>query len=320
MRLQAISTLMPLLAAAMVGAVGAAGAQQFADSTFDTHVAAPAFTSRHPKVLVDRGHNDYDTASGRYRAFADVAVSDGFQVFEDSNAFTAADLAGNDVLVIADAMGSHVPTDSAASAPAFTPRECDAVRDWVRAGGALLLIADHTPMGAAARPLARRFGVDFRNGFMIDPALDDSTMGASTLVYTRENGGLGAHPILTGRDDSERVHRVETFTGQSILGPPGSVALLKASDRAQDLMMSTKGVHGPVPDSLKRSAAGRAQGIAFTFGKGRVVMFGDAAMLTVQLSGTPDHPLRIGMNHPGIDNKQLELNVLHWLVGLLPGS
>ena len=32
---------------------------------------------------------------------------------------------------------------------------CDAVRDWVKAGGALLLIADHAPMGAANQSLAK---------------------------------------------------------------------------------------------------------------------------------------------------------------------
>ena len=36
-----------------------------------------------------------------------------------------------------------------AMGPAFTVAECDAVRDWVRIGGSLLLIADHVPWGDA---------------------------------------------------------------------------------------------------------------------------------------------------------------------------
>ncbi|HYN25556.1 MAG TPA: hypothetical protein VES69_10995, partial [Pyrinomonadaceae bacterium] len=63
------------------------------------------------------------------------------------------------------------------------------------------------------------------------------------------------------------------------------------------------------------SAAGRAQGIAFKFGKGRVVVLGEAAMLSAQLAGAEKRPM--GMNVPGSDNRQLALNIMHWLSGLL---
>ncbi|MGP0065576.1 MAG: twin-arginine translocation signal domain-containing protein [Isosphaeraceae bacterium] len=58
------------------------------------------------------------------------------------------------------------------------------------------------------------------------------------------------------------------------------------------------------------SAAGRAQGLAFAFGKGRVVVLGEAA----QIAGAGR---QMGMNVPGIDNRQMALNILHWLSGLL---
>ncbi|MGH9968159.1 MAG: hypothetical protein ACREBG_10060 [Pyrinomonadaceae bacterium] len=58
------------------------------------------------------------------------------------------------------------------------------------------------------------------------------------------------------------------------------------------------------------SAAGRAQALALPFGAGRVVVFGEAAMLTAQ-------NVNFGMNYPGTDDRQLALNVLHWLTGLL---
>jgi hypothetical protein len=63
------------------------------------------------------------------------------------------------------------------------------------------------------------------------------------------------------------------------------------------------------------SAAGRAQGIALKAGKGRVVIMGEAAMLSAQISGPNKMPM--GMNVPGNDNKQLALNIMHWLSGLL---
>ena len=40
------------------------------------------------------------------------------------------------------------------------------VERWVRNGGALLLIADHTPFGSAAHDLALRFGVDMGRGYV----------------------------------------------------------------------------------------------------------------------------------------------------------
>jgi len=94
-----------------------------------------------------------------------------------------------------------------------------------------------------------------------------------------------------------------TFSGQSLKGPITSVAILKLGDTAVD-----KGDDGP-----PTSAAGRAQSIAFPFGKGRVVVMGEAAALSAQLIG--NRPL--GMNVPGLDNRQMTLNIMHWLSGLL---
>ena len=57
-----------------------------------------------------------------------------------------------------------------------------------------------------------------------------------------------------------------------------------------------------------------AQGIALEFGIGRIVVLADAAMLTAQ---TGFRGYRFGMNVTGVDNKQLGLNIMHWLSGLL---
>jgi hypothetical protein len=72
------------------------------------------------------------------------------------------------------------------------------------------------------------------------------------------------------------------FTGQSLKGPEGSVAFLKLADSAFD-------VPDPRADQTQqKSAAGRAQGIAFKRGKGRVVVMGEAACLTAQIVTTPN--------------------------------
>ena len=62
-------------------------------------------------------------------------------------------------------------------------------------------------------------------------------------------------------------------------------------------------------------ATGYAQGVALQSGKGRVVILGEAAMLTAQVDAKTKKPF--GMNVQGIDNRQLTLNIMHWLSRLL---
>src|SRR5256885_6070178 len=282
-------------------------AQQVADPNFDAKVAHPAYTKNGPKVLFDEAHNNFHTASGRYKPFADLISNDGYQITPNKEKFSAAVLKGFDVLVISNALGAERMNMPEAANAAFTPEECDAVRDWVMGGGNLLLIADHAPMGSANQIMADRFGVNMSKAFTIDNQNYDKEGNPGFIIYTRDSGRLADHAITRGRNDSERVNKIIAFTGQSLKGPPDSVAFMKLADSAVDAM--------PGVNNEPASAAGRAQGIAMTFGKGRVVVLGEAAMLSAQLAGPNKIPF--GMNHPGIDNRQIALNIMHWLSGLL---
>jgi hypothetical protein len=97
--------------------------------------------------LFDEAHNNFHTAGGRYKPFADLIANDGYQVAPNKQRFAKQTLEGFDVLVVANALGSHDLDAQEASNPAFTESECDAVRGWVRNGGTLLLVADHAPRG-----------------------------------------------------------------------------------------------------------------------------------------------------------------------------
>ena len=298
------------LAATVVVVVSAISslAQQVADPNFDTKVAKPAYTKNGPKVLFDEAHNNFHTSSGRYKPFADLITNDGYQVTRNKQKFSRETLRGFKILVISNALGNQRMGAAEASNPAFTDEECDTVRDWVKGGGALLLIADHAPMGAANQILAQRFRVDMSKMFTADEQnYDKESDNPGFIVYTRESRCLSDHAITRGRDDSERVNKIIAFTGQSLKGPTDSVAFMKLADTALDLM--------PGPNNKPVSAAGRAQGIAMKVGKGRVVVLGEAAMLSAQLAGPNRMPF--GMNRPGIDNRQLALNIVHWLSGLL---
>jgi len=289
-------------------AVQQAQGGQVADPDFDPKVAKPAYTKNGPKVLFDEAHNNFHTASGRYKPFADLITNDGYQVTPNKQKFSAETLKGYDILVISNALGAPRMNTPEAGNPAFTDQECEAVRDWVKAGGNLLLIADHAPMGAANQIMGQRFGVDMSKMFTLDPEnYDAESNNPSFIVYTRESGRLVDHPVTRGRNDTERVNKIIAFTGQSLKGPPDSVAFLKLADTAQDRM--------PGPDSEPVSAAGRSQGIAMRPGKGRVIVLGEAAMLSAQITGPTQ--MKFGMNRAGIDNRQLALNIVHWLSGLL---
>lgn len=284
-----------------------APAQQQADPDFDANVATPAFRDKQPRLLFDEAHNNFHTATGRYKPFADLIGNDGYRVTPNKVPFTKEALGACDVLVIANARGAGRPADAA-----FTDAECDAVRDWVHAGGSLLLITDHAPFGGAAVSLAQRFGVHMSTAFTLDEKNHEKAGGPSWLVFSRENQLLGDHPICRGRGPDEVLRRVTTFTGQSLKGPAGSIAFLKLSDAAVD--------EDAAAGRKRTSAAGRAQGVALKAGKGRVVVLGEAAVLSAQVvknPGAKDPGARFGMNFPGSDNRQLALNIMHWLSGLL---
>lgn len=312
------------LASLLVGARLAAQ-QQIVDAGFKVSVERPAYRSGGPTVAVDEAHSNFHTAGGQYKPFADLLTSDGYRVIASTASFDTGRLAGIDVLVIANARNLAALLAGDVAKSAFTERECDVVRDWVRDGGSLLLIADHAPFGSAAESLGRRFEVIMGKGWAFDRA---TRAGITTqLNFSRENGRLGQHPILQGRDSSEEIKSITSFTGQSLGAPDGAILLMKLGETAGK---------APTPDDLDAEdaaarsndtsgsgahsspIAGRAQGLALTFGKGKVVVLGEAALFSAQVLRFPDgREVKFGMNVPDNDDRQFALNVLHWLSGLL---
>ncbi len=296
------TTLCILLAVLSVGA----HAQQMGDPEFNTTVANPAYKQNGPRVMFDEAHNNFHTTDGRYKPFVDLMTNDGYRIIRNRQPFTKTSLNSFQILVIANALGAEELDDKGADDSAFTEEECQAVQEWVKDGGSLLLIADHAPAGGAAAALANRFGVDMSKGFTYDPNNSLPNI-PSLLVFSRDNKLLAMHPITEGRDQNERVNKVWSFTGQSLKGPANSAAILMLSDTATDKPSREA--------ETSVSAAGRAQAVALKFGKGRVVVQGEAAMLSAQIAGPNKE--KMGMNAPGIDNRQYALNVMHWLSGVL---
>lgn len=285
----------------LLAVVSCAAAQQVPDTGFAPPIGEPAFSAgAGPRVIIDEAHHNFHTAAGRYQTFANLLRRDGYRVSPSALPFSAKTLTNADVLVIANALHARnagnwtLPTPSA-----FTPGEIAAVTTWIRDGGALFLIADHMPFPGAASDLARALGVTFSNGY----ARSRRRQGSPDL-FTRAAGTLRDHAITAG------VESVATFGGSAFRVENAQPLLV--FDDSFDSWEVTEAMRFP-DDTPKVPVKDWFQGAVFPFGKGRVAVFGEAAMFSAQLSGPSRQPM--GMNHPrAVQNPLLLRNILRWLV------
>jgi hypothetical protein len=306
-----------LIAGIVAGLCLVSGCDRSYDRGFDTRVADRAYHGAGPVVLFDEAHLNTHTTTAGYKPLADLLRNDGYTVQVSKQTLSAPALEGVSVLVLALARGANDANDD----PAYSEAEATVIEGWVRTGGSVLLVTDHWPYGSAMSSLARRFGVAMGMGLVQDATHHDPNRGDSHLVFSAENGLLRDHPIIQGRNPTERARRVLTFTGQSVAGPAHAVPFLALSDSATERPPGPPQVDRGVRDvrvSMEYGdpvpAAGRAQGVAFELQAGRVVVLGEAGMLRAQRG---DDGENVGMNVPGYDNRQLALNIVHWLSRLL---
>jgi hypothetical protein len=258
------------------------------DDSFDPPIAAPAFPKgKGPVVLVDEKHRDVVSLKTYLRPVGRFLGKDGYVIRPSSETFTAKGLAKARVLVIANA---QAPEGSPEQASGFSEEEVRTVEAWVRKGGGLLLIADRAPFGAPARPLARAFGVTLDDNTILRRGSDEKPDGVLTIDVSAD--GDRAHPILLG------VSRVVYVVGESLDGP-GPILRAPAGTYSGPTAQATDGP----------SAAGKPIALAFSHGKGRVVVIGDAGIASAFGSVS-------GASHRGIseaDNARFIRNVFRWL-------
>jgi hypothetical protein len=151
--------------------------------------------------------------------------------------------------------------------------------------------------------LAARLGVGMRGRLVVDVGHSEPRF-PERLVFSRENGLIGAHPIVDGFPGVPPVNRVVTFGGQALVPPPGAATLLLLSPSAADV--ARKGE--PTVDG--EPVGGLAQAVAFERGRGRVVVLGDVALLTMSEVGDGQPT---GLAWAGTNNDRFVRYVMRWL-------
>jgi hypothetical protein len=288
-----------------------AEAQQVNDPDADVSVAHPAFPQKDgPVVAIDSGHNNFHTMDGRYQPFASVLRNDGFQVADSKSPFTAESLSAFKVVVISNALPAALVKDwSLPASSAFSPAEIEALKAWVTGGGSLLLIADHRPFAGSARELAAAFGFRF-----VDGVVERDPLGQRD-IFTLADGSLHEDAVTRGRTAESAVTSLQTFTGSAFQAPPAArpIIVLPAGYMSHECLLPCRGT---VPES---NVGGYLQGAVMPLGKGRLAIFGEAAMFSAQVIKGSTPPFRMGFNARGAEqNKQFILNLVEWLAGTSP--
>lgn len=283
------------------------GAQQVADSAYEPALGREAkhASGQGPRIFIDEAHSNFHTADGRYLACAKLLRRDGYRVEANRQPFARKSLRAAKVLLIANALHESNARDWAEPRrPAFTDAEIAELEAWVREdGGGLLLIADHAPFAGAAEGLGRKLGVEFNDGYTNDPG-----GGGPPDLFTRDTGTLRDHSVTEG------VVAVGTFTGSAFRfldGHAGEPVLVLGP---RFVSRKPKVPGRPDPNAPVEPVGGWLQGAVFAHGRGRVAIFGEAAMFSAQLAGPAKRPM--GMNHPKAEhNHRLLLNLAAWLSG-----
>ena len=274
--------------------------QQVPDTLFQPVIQKAAYASdKGPVVLVDEAHHNFHTTDNRFKPFSLLLRRDGYQVKGGKSQFSEQALKGVGILVISNALNERNTQDWSLPTPsAFTDDEIKAVEAWVKAGGSLFLIADHMPFPGCNEKLAAAFGFTFYNGF----AFDTTKQGGPDL-FSATNKRLAATPITTGLDS------IYSFTGQAFDIPASAKAIFTLDHNFK--IWSPRVAWEFKKETTKILGDKKVQIATLEYGKGRVVVSGEAAMFTAQLAGGVN---KMGFNHPiAKHNTEFLLRLIHWL-------
>lgn len=293
---------------------------QQADPDFTPRNTAISFTSENsPVVLIDEAHNNFLTMSGRYRPFAQVLQSDGFTVKASSKKISLEHLKKANVIVIANALDKPRRDWHPPFTYALADKEVDAIKQWVSEGGALFLVADHTPFPKVVENLALAFGFAFSDGHVDNAVfqLENNTLAQHIITSSKRRDAdslqvlFGEQGLIDTYSNSREISQVKSFGGSAFQIPEGAESLLT-------LDVGIKSIEPDIPFKInasteRRPVEGWSQGAVLQFGKGRIAVFAEGMMFSSQVDTKSGK--KYGFTSPGAEqNEQFLLNTMHWLV------
>lgn len=278
--------------------------QQGADTSYSYKIISPVYKSNKGSIIaMDEGHNNIHTANGKYSPLKKLLECDGYRVMGSADTLTKESLAKCKIFITANplhiinAKRWIVPTPSA-----FSDAEIAVLKEWVNKGGRLFIITDHMPCAGAVEALLKAFGFEISNGFVTGPGVGDY------IRFKTSNGSLASNSITSGRNETEKVDSVSTFTGSAFKIPSNAESLLTFKEDYISMVPDTAWKFNK--NTPRIPIKEWSQGAILKQGKGRVVVFGEAGMFTAQIGNGNKY----GFNSPNApQNAQFALNIIHWL-------
>jgi uncharacterized protein (DUF2249 family) len=241
----------------------------------------------------------------------EVLKKDGYRIKPLNDSISKLTLDKSKILIIIGALHKtnigkwKLPTPSALS-----ENEILELLNWIDEGGSLLLVADHMPFPGAISKLSYHLGVEWFNGFVIDSI----NWGMST--FTKRDSTLSNHPLLNGRNKTEKVNSVETYYGSGFKLMDSTITGLFSFDNPDIVSYQTKEAWKMYPDTPIIPSDQLFQAAVMKRGQGRVAFIGEASLFSAQLVGKNRTPVGINFENDN-QNLQFVLNLLHWLSGVI---
>lgn len=277
-------------------------AQQEPDTSFVAKIDNPIFTETSPVVAIDTLHNNLHTRTTGFAPFAKLLNQDGLDVRDFTDYAQLKDI---DILVIANPLHSNnIGNWKKPVSPAFEPEEVTKIVEWVKSGGSLLLIADHMPFAGAANILAQEFGFDYCNGFA---TMDEKTNNRE--VFSIENQRLDMSKLLS---ENPEINEIYTFTGSAFSFPEKASSILNFKEK--DVCLLPEQAWEFNESTPSKELSNMSQGAIMNFEKGKIAVFGEAAMFTAQTIKQNGNTFKVGFNSPfASDNVPFIRKILKWL-------
>ena len=280
--------------------------QQRADNIIVSEIENPRFEKgKGARILIDQSHHNFHQLNGRFKPFADLMTNDGYQL---DSIIDVKKILKNDVLVISNPINQkNIRNWRQPIYNAFSEEDIRFIKNWVKKGGRLLLIADHMPFSGATNKLANAFGFDFCDGFAYQQKEDRNAPDIFSI-----NNNRFLNTVISDGTIGEKIDNITTFTGSSFSIPKKAKGILKF--KKEDYCLAPEIAWRFNDDTPSSDLENNYQGAILEFGKGKIAVFGEAAMFTAQTITNDSVTYKFGFHSEQAPNNiQFIRNLIYWL-------